>query len=214
MTARAEALQQSLLEEVDGGDSLLSSGDDSLIGSLSTLLRIESGWESAVSVALGDAANAIAAKSVNDAIRSINKLKNNKTGRAAVLLADALYEQNNAPAAPPFSRSAIELVNAPYELQNALKKLLRDVVIVETLEDAQEAVRLQPRLTAVTRDGDKVTSYYVIGGTVNTRSRIEAKANVEKAETERDQTSSLADQLRFELQNAKDEQKCAAEKVG
>ena len=62
LTARAEALQQSLLEEVDGGDSLLSSGDDSLIGSLSTLLRIESGWESAVSVALGDAANAIAAK--------------------------------------------------------------------------------------------------------------------------------------------------------
>ena len=213
LTARAEALQQSLLEEVDGGDSLLNSGDDSLIGSLSTLLRIESGWESAVAVALGDAANAIAAKSVNDAIRSINKLKNNKTGRAAVLLADALYEQNNAPAAPPFSRNAIELVNAPYELQNALKKLLRDVVIVETLEDAQEAVRLQPRLTAVTRDGDKVTSYYVIGGTVNTRSRIEAKANVEKAETERDQTSALADQLRFELQNAKDEQKRASEKV-
>ncbi len=51
LTARAEALQQALLEEVDGGDSLLNSGDDSLIGSLATLLRIENGWESAIAVA-------------------------------------------------------------------------------------------------------------------------------------------------------------------
>ena len=213
LTARAEALEQSLLEEIDGGESLLKSGDDSLIGSLASLLRIENGWESAIAVALGDAANAIAAKSVNDAIRAVNKLKNNKTGRAAVLLADTLYEQNNAPAVPPFSRSAIELINAPFELQNALKRLLKDTVVVETLEDAQEVIRLQPRLTAVTRDGDKVTTYYVIGGTVNARSRIEAKANAEKAAQERDQASAVSDQIKFELQNAREEQKRAQEKV-
>ena len=213
LNARAEALEQSLLEEIDGGETLLNSGDESLIGSLATLLRIENGWETAIAVALGDAANAIAAKSVNDAIRAVNKLKNSKSGRAAVLLADTQYEQNNAPAVPPFTRNAIELVNAPYELQNALKKLLKDTVVVETLEEGLEAIRLQPRLTAVTRDGDKVTTYYVIGGTINSRSRIEAKANVEKAIQEKDQASMVADQLKFELQTAKEEQKRAQEKV-
>ena len=213
LTARAEALEQSLLEEIDGGETLLNSGDDSLIGSLATLLRIENGWETAIAVALGDAANAIAAKSVTDAIRAVNKLKNSKSGRAAVLLADTQYEQNNAPAVPPFTRNAIELVNAPYELQNALKKLLKDTVVVETLEEGLEAIRLQPRLTAVTRDGDKVTTYYVIGGTINSRSRIEAKANVEKAIQEKDQASVVVDQLKFELQTAKEEQKRAQEKV-
>ncbi len=213
LNARAEALEQSLLEEIDGGETLLNSGDDSLIGSLATLLRIENGWETAIAVALGDAANAIAAKSVSDAIRAVNKLKNSKSGRAAVLLADTQYEQNNSPAVPPFTRNAIELVNAPYELQNALKKLLKDTVVVETLEEGLEAIKLQPRLTAVTRDGDKVTTYYVIGGTINSRSRIEAKANVEKAIQEKDQASMVADQLKFELQTAKEEQKRAQEKV-
>ena len=211
--AKAEALAQAALEEVDAAEELLASGDEALIGSLASLLRIEKGWETAIATGLGRAANAIAAKDSSAAIRAVEKLKRDDRGRAAMLLADALGDQSALPSVPDFARSALEVINAPYELENALRVLLREVVLVENLADAQAAVRNHPRLLAVTRDGDAVSSSYIIGGSGKTASKIEAKAKAEAAALKRDEISRELDQVKFRLQSAKEDRNRAAEKV-
>lgn len=213
LSAKADALAQAALEEVDAAEALLASGDEALIGSLASLLRIEKGWETAIAVGLGRAANAIAAKDSSAAIRAVEKLKRDDKGRAAMLLADALGDQSASPSVPEFARSALAVINAPYELENALKVLLKEVVLVETLQDAQAAVRNHPRLLAVTRDGDAVSTSYIIGGSARTYSKIEVRAKAEAAAAERDEISREMDQVRFRLQAAKEERNRVAEKV-
>ena len=212
-TARTEALLQAAEEEVDATSELLASGDDSLIGSLASLLRIEKGWETAIATALGGAANAIATKNSSAAIRAVEKLKRDDRGRAAMLLADALGDQSARPSVPDYARSALDVINAPYELANALNVLLKEVVLVENLQDGQNAVQNHPRLLAVTRDGDAVSSSYIIGGSGRTASKIEAKAKAELAATQRDEVSRQLDQVKFQLQNAKEDRNRAAENV-
>jgi len=213
LIARAEALAQAAHEEIDAADELLASGDESLIGSLATLLRIEKGWETAIATGLGRAANAIAAKDSLTAIRAVEKLKRDDRGRATMLLADALGDQSAKPSVPDFARSALDVVSAPYELANALNVLLKEVVLVENLQDAQLAVRNHPRLLAVTRDGDAVSSSYIIGGSGRTTSKIEAKAKAEIAAVERDEIAKELDQVKFQLQGAKEDRNRTNEKV-
>ena len=213
LIARAEALAQAAHEEIDAADELLASGDESLIGSLAALLRIEKGWETAIATGLGRAANAIAAKDSLTAIRAVEKLKRDDRGRATMLLADALGDQSAKPSVPDFARSALDVVSAPYELANALNVLLKEVVLVENLQDAQLAVRNHPRLLAVTRDGDAVSSSYIIGGSGRTTSKIEAKAKAEAAAVERDEISKELDQVKFQLQGAKEDRNRTNEKV-
>lgn len=213
LLARAEALAQAAHEEIDAADELLASGDESLIGSLATLLRIEKGWETAIATGLGRAANAIAAKDSLTAIRAVEKLKRDDRGRATMLLADALGDQSAKPSVPDFARSALDVVSAPYELANALNVLLKEVVLVENLQDAQLAVRNHPRLLAVTRDGDAVSSSYIIGGSGRTTSKIEAKAKAEVAAIERDEIAKELDQVKFQLQGAKEDRNRTNEKV-
>lgn len=213
LIARAEALAQAAHEEIDAADELLASGDESLIGSLATLLRIEKGWETAIATGLGRAANAIAAKDSLTAIRAVEKLKRDDRGRATMLLADALGDQSAKPSVPDFARSALDVVSAPYELANALNVLLKEVVLVENLQDAQLAVRNHPRLLAVTRDGDAVSSSYIIGGSGRTTSKIEAKAKAEVAAVERDEIAKELDQVKFQLQGAKEDRNRTNEKV-
>lgn len=211
--ARAEALAQAAHEEIDAAQELLASGDKSLIGSLATLLRIEKGWETAIATGLGKAANAIAAKDALTAIRAVEKLKRDDRGRATMLLADAMGDQSAKPSVPDFARSALEVVNAPYELANALNVLLKEVVLVENLQDAQLAVKNHPRLLAVTRDGDAVSSSYIIGGSSRTISKIEARAKAEVAALERDEVASELDKVKFQLSAAKDDLNRASENV-
>lgn len=213
LLARAEALAQAAHEEIDAADELLASGDESLIGSLATLLRIEKGWETAIATGLGRAANAIAAKDSLTAIRAVEKLKRDDRGRATMLLADALGDHSAKPSVPDFARSALDVVSAPYELANALNVLLKEVVLVENLQDAQLAVRNHPRLLAVTRDGDAVSSSYIIGGSGRTTSKIEAKAKAEVAAIERDEIAKELDQVKFQLQGAKEDRNRTNEKV-
>ncbi len=213
LTARAEALAQAIAEQVDATEELLASGDDSLVGSLATLLRIEKGWETAIATALGGAANAIATKSANSAIRAVEKLKRDDRGRAAMLLADALGDQSARPNVPEYARHALDVINAPYEFANALNVLLKEVVLVENLQDAQNAVKNHPRLLAVTREGDAVSSNYIIGGSARTASKIEAKAKAELAATQRDVVIKDFEQVKFQLQGAKSDRNRSAEKV-
>ncbi|WP_405661673.1 AAA family ATPase [Streptomyces sp. RK9] len=82
---------------------------------------------------------------------------------------------------PPY---AAELVRGPAELMPAVRRLLRDVVVVGTLEDAEDLVYAHPELTAVTAEGDLLGAHFAQGGSAGAPSLLEVQASVDEAAAE------------------------------
>ncbi|NED81433.1 hypothetical protein G3I76_15220, partial [Streptomyces sp. SID11233] len=66
-----------------------------------------------------------------------------------------------APALDGLEHPAVaELVSGPVELVAAVRRLVRDMVVVGTLEDAEDLVAARPELTAVTGEGDVLSAHF------------------------------------------------------
>ncbi|MEV8229525.1 AAA family ATPase [Streptomyces sp. NPDC079167] len=95
-----------------------------------------------------------------------------------------------APAGPavttggPPAPAVASLVRGPAELVAAVRRLVRDMVVVGTLEDAEELVAAHPGLTAVTAEGDVLGSHFAHGGSAAAPSLLEVQASVDEAAAE------------------------------
>ncbi len=65
-----------------------------------------------------------------------------------------------APTGPPYA----DLVRGPAELMPAVRRLLRGIVVVGTLEDAEDLVYARPEVTAVTAEGDLLGAHFAHRG--------------------------------------------------
>ncbi|MYV56623.1 chromosome segregation protein SMC, partial [Streptomyces sp. SID3212] len=74
-----------------------------------------------------------------------------------------------------------ELVRGPRELMEAVRHLVRDIVVVGTLEDAEALVAAEPGLVAVTADGDLLGAHFAHGGSAGAPSLLEVQASVDEA---------------------------------
>ncbi|WP_455355603.1 AAA family ATPase [Streptomyces sp. SYSU K217416] len=90
---------------------------------------------------------------------------------------------------------AAELVRAPGALMGALRWLLRDVVVVGTLEDAEDLVAAQPGLIAVTAEGDVLGAHFAQGGSAGAPSLLEVQASVDEAAAELAELAVRCDEL-------------------
>ncbi|MER5979164.1 AAA family ATPase [Streptomyces sp. NPDC001857] len=110
--------------------------------------------------------------------------------------------------APPF---AAGLVKAPLELLPAVRRLLRGIVVVETLEEAEELVYARPDLTAVTAEGDLLGAHFAHGGSAGAPSLLEVQASVDEAAAELEELAVRCAEL-TEAQHAAGERRkaCAA----
>ncbi|MEU5212137.1 AAA family ATPase [Streptomyces sp. NPDC020742] len=77
-----------------------------------------------------------------------------------------------------------ELVQGPPELTAAVTRLLRDVVVVGTLEDAEDLVAARPEVLAVTGEGDLLGTHFAQGGSAGAPSLLEVQASVDAAAAE------------------------------
>ncbi|MGW4198242.1 chromosome segregation protein SMC [Streptomyces sp. NPDC005004] len=183
--ARHETLALGLRRK-DGTGALLSAGDriTGVLGPAAGLLTVTPGHETALATAFGAAADAIAVTGPTAAVEAIELLRKQESGRAALLLAGTPEEENesgNARTRHPF---AADLVRGPVELMPAVRRLLRDIVVVGTLEEAEEVVRARPALTAVTAEGDLLGAYFAQGGSAGAPSLLEVQASVDEAAAE------------------------------
>ncbi|WGP12962.1 AAA family ATPase [Streptomyces sp. SH5] len=77
-----------------------------------------------------------------------------------------------------------DLVRGPAALVGAVRRLVADMVVVATLEDAEELVAAHPGLTAVTGEGDVLSAHFAHGGSAGAPSLLEVQASVDEAAAE------------------------------
>ncbi|AZS74366.1 chromosome segregation protein SMC [Streptomyces lydicus] len=103
---------------------------------------------------------------------------------------------------------AAELVRGPGDLTAAVARLLRDVVVVGTLEDAEDLVAARPELMAVTGAGDLLGAHFAQGGSAGAPSLLEVQASVDEAAAELEELAARCEEL-AEAQRAAAERRTA-----
>ncbi|MFI2508507.1 chromosome segregation protein SMC [Streptomyces sp. NPDC018972] len=195
--ARHETLALGLRRK-DGTGALLGAKDrlTGLLGPAAERLTVTAGYEVPLAAALGTAADALAVTSPSAAAAAIRLLRKQDAGRAALLLAGApelrrgagnraTGHDGPATAGPPASALPAEhLVSGPADLMPAVRRLLHGIVVVGTLEDAEEVVAAHPDLTAVTAEGDLLGAHFAQGGSAGAPSLLEVQASVDEAAAE------------------------------
>ncbi|ORT56237.1 chromosome segregation protein SMC [Streptomyces sp. CB03238] len=179
--ARQEALALGLRRK-DGTGALLGAADRlaGLLGPAAELLTVTPGYEVPVAAALGAAADAVAVRDPATAAEAIRLLRKQDAGRAALLLG-GLPGGPTGDVREEGRTYAVDLVRGPEELMPAVRRLLRDVVVVATLEDAEDLVYARPGLVAVTAEGDVLGAHVAHGGSAGAPSLLEVQASVDEA---------------------------------
>ena len=204
LAARLDALALGL-ERKDASAALMAAGDSvrGLLGSVATLIGVESGYETAISAALGSAADAVAVAGLDAAVDAFGHLKAEDLGRAGLLLGGSAEPDGHPwPALPDTASWAVDAVTCAADVRPALDRLLRKVAVVEDLPAARALVAELPDVTAVTRDGDLLSQWFAAGGSSAKPSLIEVQAAVDEAETRLAAVQADLERARFALAQA------------
>ncbi|MFE9992169.1 chromosome segregation protein SMC [Streptomyces sp. NPDC005381] len=200
--ARREALALGLRRK-DGTGALLGARDrlTGLLGPAAELLSVTPGFEVALAAAFGAAADAVAVSTPASAAEAIRLLRKQDAGRASLLLAGAPEDDRphggGGPEQSPGEggRWATDLVRGPAELMPAVRRLLHGIVVVGTLEDAEDLVYARPGLTAVTAEGDLLGAHFAHGGSAGAPSLLEVQASVDEAAAELEELAVRCEEL-------------------
>ncbi|MBD0840070.1 MULTISPECIES: AAA family ATPase [unclassified Streptomyces] len=111
--------------------------------------------------------------------------------------------------ASPSGRPAADLVRGPSDLMPAVHRLLRHIVVVGTLDDAEDLVYTNPHLTAVTAEGDLLGAHFAHGGSAGAPSLLEVQASVDEAAAELEELAARCEEL-AEAQHAAVERRKAS----
>ncbi|MEU6079794.1 AAA family ATPase [Streptomyces sp. NPDC047108] len=107
---------------------------------------------------------------------------------------------------PPYAH---DLVRGHADLMPALRRLLRDVVVVGTLEDAEDLLAASPGLIAVTAEGDVLGAHFAQGGSAGAPSLLEVQASVDEAAAELEDLAVRCEEL-AQAQHRASEQRAAS----
>ncbi|MFE6526633.1 chromosome segregation protein SMC [Streptomyces sp. NPDC057794] len=217
--ARHETLALGLRRK-DGTGMLLAAEDrlSGLLGPAAELLTVSPGHEVALAAAFGAAADAVAVTSPTSAADAIRLLRKQDGGRATLLLAgdDVPGDAGNGAtghtdAADARHRYAADLVRGPANLMPAVRRLLHGIVVVSTLEEAEDLVHAHPHLTAVTAEGDLLGAHFAHGGSAGAPSLLEVQASVDEAAAELAELAVRCEELAEAQREAGERRKeCAA----
>ncbi len=206
LRARIDALAVGL-ERKDGAAWLVENRSSSgLFGTIAKLVKVRSGYETALAAVLGAAADAVAADDAGAARAAVRALKDADGGTAAIVLADwPAAAQHRTPLSGDV-HWALDLIEAPSRLQGAMSAMLADVAVVPDLGAGLDLVAGRPTLRAVTLDGDLVGPGWVSGGSDRKPSTLEIASEIDKARSELVAAEKLVGELTAALAGALDEQ--------
>ncbi len=214
LAARVEALELGLARK-DGAAALLAASErvSGVLGSVAALVRVEPGYETAVSAALGAYADAVAVDSADAALVAFDVLRSDDAGRVSLVVADSGPGAVVPGAAPAGTRWLQDVVHVAEPLTSAVARLLMGVVVVDDLAHAREVRRSERGLTAITRHGDVLGPGRAQGGSASVPSLLEVQAAVDEASGRLAGAQHRLERARFELVAATDAQTDAASRV-
>ncbi|HEX6256240.1 MAG TPA: chromosome segregation protein SMC [Euzebyales bacterium] len=177
--ARVDALTAAAAEVPDGTRGVLDASDD-IIGRLAEQLTVEPGYERALGVALGPAADAVVAPGIDAAESAARGARERDDGRVRLVVGGGAGPA--AWQAPDGARVAARLVHGPPEIVVAVARLLRDTVVVDDYDAACGLARRRPDLTVVTRAGELAGAGGYVVGRTPPRSTVEQQAALTDAQ--------------------------------
>ena len=198
--AKVDALRQATLHKDGSGALLTNTRGIEVRGSVASLISVEPGWEKAVSAALGSLANALVVHDATHAISALSFLKSESAGSAELLFIDGTDSLESTKLDNP-GTSLLSKVSSS-TLNTVLPRLLANFVAAESLADAEQAIRINPTVIAVTRDGDLVGRGRASGGSTSRSSLIEITSMIEKSEIDLQKHTHDCDRIRFEISSA------------
>lgn len=187
--ARWEGLSVGLNRK-DAHAALLAAAESQpgVVGTLVSALTVVPGHETAVAAALGSAADAVVVDGLAAATSALGRIKTEDWGRAGLVPRGSNAEVDRAswPSLPASACYAVDVVKADESLVPSLVRLLDRVAIVDDLAQARALIESTPQLSAVTADGDVVTTWFSSGGSQSAPSTIEIVAAIDAAAKARD----------------------------
>ena len=184
----------------DGSAALVSNSRGiNILGSIASLIRIDSGWEAATASALGSLADAIVVRDLNSAVTALTTLRSENLGQADVLILDR--ERASSPAIPQGLTPLLQYLHSD-EIQDLLTSLLSTTVVAADARAAAEILKTHSHLTVVTSDGDLLTSKRVRGGSQSSSSLIEIAALIEELSGKLEKLSHECNRLTFDISAA------------
>jgi len=184
----------------DGAAALIKdSRGVQILGSIASLIQIDSGWEAATAAALGSLADAVVVKDLSSAVSALTTLRSENLGQADVLV----YEpgQRAGGQTPAGQTSLLSHVRSS-QISELLTSLLATTVVADNARGAESILRQHPHVTVVTRDGDVITSHRARGGSASSTSLIEIRALIEELGKKLEDLNHKCDRLKFEISTA------------
>jgi chromosome segregation protein len=156
--ARLESLRESERQAAERAARALEALPDAqrrrVRGRLSEVLDVEEGAERALETALASRLDALLVTDAPSALGLIEWLRSAEAGRATVLASEAGSEQPR-PGIVPLGRPLLQLVSAKPPFEPLVRRLLREVYLVDDLSEAVERFGLgDPPAVFVTRAGE------------------------------------------------------------
>jgi chromosome segregation protein len=184
----------------DGGAALVrDSRGLTILGSIASLVQIDSGWESATAAALGSLSDAIVVRDLNSAISALTTMRSENLGQADVLV----YQPGSHSATSvPAGLTALTSHVRSTEISELLASLLSNTVVAESAREAAGIIRSHPSVTVVTRDGDVITAKRARGGSASSTSLIEINALVQELQAKLETITHNCDRIIFEISTA------------
>ena len=129
-------------------------------------------------------------------------LKRESGGQSELLVVDGDSGFTPSNRSVPNGFTSLASLVSSSEVSSAISSLLSGFVAVEDLAEAESALRADPSVIAITREGDVLSSIRVRGGSSAQSSAIEISALIEKTEGELQEVTNNCDRIKFELVRA------------
>lgn len=133
---------------------------------IAEVVEVPAEYELAMEAALGPRLQMLLSPTPDSAVGAVNFLKERKSGRSS-FVAGGLQVVESTSAEPDRTRIRAvlsDIVRAPDKFQGTIRRLLRNVAVVDSISDAVDLRHQAPEWTFVTLEGDTVTADGVITG--------------------------------------------------
>ncbi len=150
--------------------AVMQRGDSGIIGTVSDIIRVPAGYETAVETALGAALQNIVCRTDRDAKNAINWLKANRAGRATFLPiesinSDRMNLNSRVTNSDGFVGIAADMVDTDSEYRGIIDYLLCRVIIADNMDNAVRMSKLiSGGFRIVTIEGEVLTAFGSITG--------------------------------------------------